>query len=145
VSRRALLLAVLAAPACLSATQRREDNLIREARTFNDDVRWSRWEAASAAMPKDDGAAFLARVSAVEGDLMLGDYEVTSINFAAGSEAATVVAHFEWYTRRDPTVRSTTLEQRWEYREGRWTMVKVRRTRGDRLGLVTEPVPPPAP
>jgi hypothetical protein len=43
------ILGALALAGCLSATQRREDDLIREARTFNDDLRWARWEAMCAA------------------------------------------------------------------------------------------------
>ena len=51
-----------------------------------------------------------------------------------------MVAKFEWYHKRDPRVRATTVEQRWEHRDGDWRVVKLRRTRGERFGLVTEPI-----
>lgn len=144
MSRRALLAAgaglALTAAGCLSTTQRREDNLVREARTFNDDFRWARWEALTAAMPKEDGKLFLGRVGEVGDELVLADYEVTSITFVQGSEAATVVVRFDWYMKSQMRLRSTTLEQRWEWKEGRWLAVKHRRTRGDRFPLVTEPI-----
>jgi hypothetical protein len=141
VSRRAILLgAVVALAACLSSSQRREESLTREARTFNDDLRWARWEAVSSAMPRDEATAFLARVAALEDDLVLADYEVTSLTFAPGSNAAAVVARIEWYYNRDPRLRHTIVEQAWEYQRGRWQVTRMRRARGDRFGLVTEPL-----
>lgn len=145
VPRRRLLALLLAplAGGCFSVTQRREESLVREARDFNDDLRWARWEAASAIMPQDERVAFLKRVDLVDKELVFADYEVTSITFAPRSEGATVVARFEWFLRGDPRVRDTTVEQRWEHRAGRWQMVEIRRTRGDRIALVTEKVEPP--
>jgi hypothetical protein len=134
----------LLALACMTPTQRREDTLIREARTFNDDMRWARWDQLSGSLPRDEARLFLSRASAVGDDLVLADYEVTSINFAPGSEAATVGVNFQWYDRRLSIVHSTSLEQRWEFRDGRWLVAKQRRVRGDRFPLVAEPVTPPA-
>jgi hypothetical protein len=143
VSGRALVLAgLIALAACFSASQRREETLTREARAFNDDLRWARWEAVSSAMPRDEATAFLARVAALEDELVLADYEVTSLTFAPGSNAAAVVARIEWYYNRDPRLHHTVVEQAWEYQHGRWLVTKLRRARGDRFGLVTEPVKP---
>lgn len=141
---RALVVALVVVTGCLSATQRREDNLVREARLFNDDFRWARWEAMTTAMPRDDGQMFMGRVGDVGEDLVLADYEVTSITFTDGSRGAKVAVKVEWYMKREPTVKASFLEQRWEFREGRWLMVQQRRTRGDRFPLVTEPAPTPA-
>jgi hypothetical protein len=130
---------------CLSATQRREDDLIKEAREFNDDLRWARWESMVTSMPGEDKQPFMSRVDLAGKDLVMGDFEVKSIRFDGGSQAATVSVDLEWYKKSDPTVRSTSLEQRWETRGGgRWLMVKQRRARGDRFPLVTEPVGKPA-
>jgi hypothetical protein len=143
LSRRAWLAGVLVCWACITPAQRREDTLVREARMFNDDLRWTRWESMTAAMPKEDAAAFLGRVSAVEKEIELADYEVTSITFGPRSETATVAVKLDWFWRRDMLLKSTHLEQAWEQRNGRWTMVKQRRTRGERFPLVTEPQPAP--
>jgi hypothetical protein len=56
-----------------------------------------------------------------------------------GSEAAAVDVKLEWYKKSDPTVRQSTLQQRWELHNGRWMMIKQRRARGDRFPLVPEP------
>jgi hypothetical protein len=125
---------------CMGTTQRREDTLVRQVRVFNDDWRWARWDAMTTLMLREDADAFRRRVETIEDELVFADYEVTSVTFATGSEAATVVAKFEWYYKGDPRVRATTVEQRWEQRDGDWRVVKLRRTRGERFGLVTEPI-----
>jgi hypothetical protein len=139
------LLGLLAlAAGCMATTQRREDALVRQARMFNDDWRWARWDAMTSSMSKEDADAFRRRVEALEDELVLADFEVTSVTFASGSDQATVVSKFEWFLKRDPRVRVTTVEQRWEHRDGDWKVVALRRTRGDRFGLVTEPIASPA-
>jgi hypothetical protein len=135
----ATLLALGAGCITPPGAQRREELLIQNARAFNDDWRWARWDTMAGVMPKDDAAAFLARAQALEPELVVADFEVTSINFLEESKAAKVIAKFDWYLKRDPRVRTTTVEQRWENSDGRWQVVKLRRTRGDRFGLVTEP------
>jgi hypothetical protein len=144
--RRTLVfgLAIALLGGCFSASQRREEVLIKQARMFNDDWRWARWEAMATAMPPEDAAAFQQRVQALDEQLVLADYQVLNIEFDADAQGANVSAWFEWYLKRDPTVRKTTVLQRWEQRNGQWQVIKIRRTRGDRLGLVTEPVAPPA-
>jgi hypothetical protein len=143
--------AVLATAAgCMGTTQRREDTLVKQAREFNDDWRWARWDQMTTSMPREDAATFRRRVQNIEDELVLADFEVTSVTFAGGSDAAIVVAKFEWYYKRDPRLRNTTIEQRWEHRDGGWVVVGLRRARGDRFGLVTEPMTqpdagPPAP
>ena len=136
-------LALLGTAGCFSVAQRREDTLIKQARTFNDDWRWARWDAMATMMPREDAAAFRKRVETLEEQLVLADFEVTSIDFGPGGDSATVVANFEWYLKRDPTVRKTTVTERWEFKEGQWLVVSLRRARGERFGLVTEPVAPP--
>jgi len=123
----------------MTPAQRREDNLIRQARSFNDDIRWARWEQLPESLPRDEALLMRARASAIGDDLVMADYEVTGISFASGSEAATVRVRFDWYTKREPTLRSTSLEQRWENKSGRWLLMRQARTRGDRLALFPEP------
>jgi hypothetical protein len=129
--------------ACLTPTQRREDDLMRSAREWNDDFRWGRYDIAGQAMPADERQLFLSRQQAVGDDLVMADFEVTAINFQKGSETASVNVKIEWYRKSDPTVRSASLQQRWEVREGHWMMVKQRRVSGDRFPLVPEPVAAP--
>jgi len=147
VKTRALLAIALLATACvaMTPTQRREDTLIREARGFNDDLRWARYDQMNLSLPPEEAALLNARAAALGDDMVIADYEVTSITFAQGSEAATVVVKFDWYSKRFNIVKNSTVEQRWEQKDGRWLVVKQRRLRGERFPLIPEPIPPPPP
>jgi hypothetical protein len=140
--KRSLALAGLllaSAVGCLTATQRREEDLLSSARLWNDDFRWGRWEIVGQSMPPEENALFQERRKLVDEDLVIADYEVTAIHFVRQSQAATADVKIEWYNKSEPTVRHATLQQRWENRGGRWMMIKQRRVRGDRFPLVPEP------
>jgi len=124
---------------CMTPGQRREDDVVRDARMFSDDFRWGRWDILGQSMTPEENALSQARKNLVDTDLAIVDYEVTAVKFMPGSEAATVDVKLEWYKKSDPTVRQATLQQRWELRNGRWMMIKQRRSRGDRFPLVPEP------
>ncbi len=139
MKRRLVLVGLLLASACLTATQRREEDLLLNARLWNDDFRWGRWEIVGQSMPSEENALFQQRRSLVDEDLVIADYEVTAIHFLQQSQAATADVKLEWYKKSDPSVRHSSLQQRWENRGGRWLMIKQRRVRGDRFPLVPEP------
>lgn len=140
--RNLALVAVLVAGAlgCMTPTQRREDDLMQDARMWNDDFRWGRWDVVGQSMPTEENALFQARRNLVDEDLVMADYEVTAVHFLQQSQAATVDVKVDWYTKRDQIVRHSSLQQRWERRSGRWMMIKQRRVRGDHFPLVPEPV-----
>jgi hypothetical protein len=131
---------VAAAAGCMTPTQRREEELVTNARLWNDDFRWGRWAIVGQSMPPEENRLLQERCNLVENDLVVADYEVTSVRFLEHSQAATVDVGIEWYRKTDPTVRHASLQQRWEQRNGRWLMVKQRRVRGDRFPLVPESV-----
>jgi hypothetical protein len=125
---------------CMTPTQRREDDLIHDARMWNDDFRWGRWDVVGLSLTAEENALFQERKNLVADDLVIADYEVTGIRFLEGSRAATVDVTLQWYRKSDPTVRQASVQQRWEQRAGRWMMIRQRRVRGDRFPLVPEPV-----
>ena len=125
---------------CMTPTQRRQDDLMHDARMWNDDFRWGRWEIVGQSLLPEENALFQERKNLVGDDLVIADYEVTGVRFLEGSRGATVDVTLEWYKKSDPTVRQSTLQQRWEQGAGRWMMVKQRRVRGARFPLVPEPV-----
>ncbi|MCG5051634.1 MAG: hypothetical protein KA712_01615 [Myxococcales bacterium] len=125
--------------ACLSPGQQRQDALLRISREMNNDLRWGRYETAVSHFEPAAGLAFLKRVDLVEDDLVIADHEMTSIKFDEPPVKAKTIVHFEWYTKRDPVVHKTSVEQTWEHREGAWALTKQRRLRGERFPLVTEP------
>lgn len=125
--------------ACLSATQNREDHLIRLSREFNDNFRWQRFEMVAGAMPRAEGAYFLERSATVGEELTMADHEIMQIDIGPGSQSAKVTVMFQWYSKRDPVMRKTYVLENWDYKDGRWVVASMRRLRGDRFALVNEP------
>jgi hypothetical protein len=145
--RRAFVLALAIAPglgACLTPGQRREDTLLQNARFYNDDIRWGRYEKAAESLPAEDVPRFLERCRFVGEELVMGDSEVLSVKFGNPTDTAVTTVKVEWYGKSDSTVRTATIEQSWEFRAARWVLIKERRLRGDRFPLVLEPASPPA-
>jgi hypothetical protein len=134
----AVLLA-LAGLACLTPAERRKDALMREARMFNDDLRWGRFAQLSSLMPPREAQLFMARVGVVGEDLVIADFEVTAITFARDTDKATVEVKVSWYTKARAILRDTTLTQKWENRAGQWLCVKQSRLRGVPFPLLPDP------
>lgn len=126
---------------CLTPAQRREDALVRMARDLNDDLRWGRWSAVAQVLPPEEARGFLSRANAIGEELVMADYEVTAIDFGTPSDTATSQVKLDWYTQREPTVKKTTIEQRWKYKGGTWVLIEQRRTKGERFPLLLEPEP----
>lgn len=137
---------VLAATVAVSAAgcmgmapnQRREAGLTKAAREFNDDLRWGRYEHVVPYLSKEESRALLVRKADLGDDFAVADNELTMIEFQPGSQKATVVADFTWYNQRRALVKKSTIEQTWEWTEGRWKVTDQRRVRGDRFPLVPE-------
>ncbi len=125
---------------CMSPAQQRQDTLLRLSREFNNDVRWGRYDTAAAQFERAEGVRFLQRVELVSEELVIADHEMTSIKFEDGGTKAKTIAMFEWYTKRDPVIRKTSVAQDWVFDQGAWQVTKQTRLRGPRFPLVTEPL-----
>jgi hypothetical protein len=137
VSRVRLLALGTALAACVTPAAQRRDDFGRVAREFNDHIRWGRWAIAAQSLPPDEARLFLERVKLAGPELELGDQDTTSIQLT-GEETATVTVKFDWYSKREMIVRSSTIEQRWKVQDGRWKVIDQRRVAGDRFPLVPE-------
>jgi hypothetical protein len=131
------LIAILLS-ACVTPGQQRHDALMRNSREFADNVRWARYEHATDNLPPDEARKFLKRVELIEEELVIADQEITAVEPDNSGYKARVLLWFEWYTKRDPIVRKTFLDQSWSFVEGRWLITEQRRTRGERFPLVLE-------
>lgn len=141
-NRRQVLRGGLAAfaftAACISPGQQKQDLLLRSSREFNNDIRWARYDTAAGYFEPAEAARFMKRADLVEDELVIADHEMTSIKFDVPPVKAKTVAQFEWYTKREPVIRKTSVEQRWEIVGGDWRVTSQRRLRGDRFPLVPE-------
>lgn len=124
--------------ACLNPKQQRQDTLLRLSREFNNDVRWARYDMAAAQFSSLEATRFLKRVDLVAEELVIADHEMTSIKFEEPSDKAKTIVVFEWYTKREPVVRKTSVVQVWAFEEGSWRLESQTRLRGPRFPLVPE-------
>jgi len=120
--------------------QRRDDSLVRTAREFNDGLRWGNDASVLPCLSPTEAKGLQGRRTLLGEDFVMADQEVKSIDFAAGSEKATVVAEFTWFDRR-AVVKKSTVEQRWEWAADHWVVASWRRVSGARFPLVPEPLP----
>jgi hypothetical protein len=135
----ALALGVVGA-SCVAPSQRREESLIKVAREFNDGIRWGRDDQVLRCLPPGEGQLLQARRADLGEDFVVADHEVKSIQVAPGSEKATVIAEFTWFNQRRAVVQKSTVEEKWEWVEGRWVVTSQRRIAGERFPLVPERV-----
>lgn len=137
----------LLAAGCLMPEQRREEGLTKAAIEYNNELRWGRYEHMARYLSKDETEALLMRSRDLGEDFSIADNELAQVQFVPGAEKATVVAEVTWYNQRRALVNRSTIEQHWQWSDGRWILADQRRIHGVRFPLVPEPMakaPPPA-
>jgi outer membrane murein-binding lipoprotein Lpp len=137
VGLAALTAATLSA-GCMTPAQEKQDNLLRNSRELNNDIRWARYDTAAAHFEAAEGLRFLGRADLVAEELIIADHEMTSIKFDEPPVKAKTVAQFEWYMKNDLVIHKTLVEQSWELMSGTWRITSQRRLRGQRFPLVPE-------
>lgn len=129
---RAILFVVLAASvAACAPPATRAWALTDAARTYNEGVRWERFEAAATVVPPAERAQFLDERDLLARDLRITDSEIVRLD-EHGRTADVSVKH-TWYRDSEGTVRETVAAQRWERQGKAWRLVDEFRSRGDAM------------
>ena len=115
---------------CLAGASSR-DRLMEAVYDYNDAVRWGQANAATAYLPPEARAQFVARHRIP--DLQLADYELLQIDMAKDKEHALVVVEVTWMLRSDGLCRQSSFEQNWEQHDRRWSLAKERQVGGVRM------------
>ena len=141
-----LLLLTALAGGCLAPSQRREEGLTKAAVEYNNELRWGRYEHMDRFLSKDESAALIVRGRDLGDDFGIAENELALVQIAPGAEKATVVTEVAWYSQRRALLNKSTIEQHWQWSDGRWLLADQRRIHGARFPLVPEPLAkPPAP
>jgi hypothetical protein len=122
------VLAVVMLVACGSA-QRDADTLAESIRSFNDGIRWGRYEVAAAKIPTRERSQFIDEMDSRGDDVRISEYEIVNVD-AHGTKEARVHLKFSWYRDKEEIVRETHSLQTWERHGKDWFMVQEARTRG---------------
>jgi hypothetical protein len=123
----------LAAPGC-AATQRKAEPLADSVRTYNDGVRWQRFDEAATRLPPDLRDEFLDQRDQLHEDLRVSDYEIIRVRNDGKGRRARVQIKYTWYLESSGKVHETHAVQTWHQGEEIWIL------RGERF-LRGEPMP----
>lgn len=141
---RPLLLAGLLVSACVTV-----DNLqskLRETTAeYNRGIRWGDIDRAAEHLPAESQQAFLDQYEMVKEDLVIVDYEMTRLDYDTTTGVATSRARIDWHMDRVLVVKTTEIDQTWQFYDGRFVLVDERRSGGDPLAIFAEAAENPHP
>lgn len=116
------LVVCFAVPAgCAGIKGQREKLKITTAR-YNDDVRWGRLKPASDSVIADQRKVWWAAMERAAERFKIMDYELTP--FEVGDDYAILVLDMTFMAKGDMRVLRQKREQRWEYMDGNWFLVR---------------------
>lgn len=134
----ALVLACLTIlPACASGDGMQEK--LRDASTvYNRSLRWGDIDRAAEHLPAEAQQAFLEKHESVSDELVIVDYELTRLDLDKETGVAASRAEITWHTQRSTIVKATTVDQLWQFHDGRFVLVDERRSAGTPLAIFAE-------
>jgi hypothetical protein len=126
---KTLAIVVLLA-ACGGGRQKETENLAESIRSFNEGVRWQRFEVAAVSLPPRERSSFVEAMDERTKELRITDYEIVRVDRASEKEAK-VHVKVSWYRDDEGTLHETHAMQIWQRRGKAWLMVDQTRYRGD--------------
>jgi len=128
------------------AAQSRDTATLGEAvQSYNDGVRWERYEVAANQVPPRERSQFVDDMDQRAHDVKITEYDVVRVD-PKGDHAARVQIKMSWYKTAEGTVHETSAVQRWERHGKAWWMVEETRLRGAEMpGLAETAIESPTP
>lgn len=115
-----------------------QTKLVDATRGYNRSLRWGDLGNASDYLPATSRAGFLAKYEDTE-ELVIVEYEVVRLELDKKTGIAASRAEIRWHTDRSTIVKTTSVDQAWQWYEGDFVLVDERRSGGDPLGVFVEP------
>lgn len=125
------LVLVLALAAC-GGRQQNSESLAESIRSFNEGVRWQRYEVAAVSIPPRERSKFVEMMDERAEDLKITDYEIVRVDRRNDKEAQ-VQVKVSWYVDTEGTLHETHAMQVWQRKGKAWLMVDQSRYRGDEM------------
>jgi len=130
-----LLVTMLAA--CGAVQQ--PEQLTDAVRSYNDGVRWQRFEVAAVHVPPKQRSQFVDEADERSHDVKITDYDVVKVE-ERGPKEARVQIKMSWYKDSEGTLHETQAMQTWEKHGKGWLMVDETRVRGPEMPGLPEPL-----
>lgn len=114
------------------------DTLGESVRSYNDGVRWGRYEVAAIHVPAQERSIWVDEADERAKDLRITDYEVVKVE-QTSERVAEVQVKVSWYKDSEGTLRETQAKQTWERHGKTWLIVDEARLRGTEMPGLREP------
>ena len=125
------LSAGLLAPVVGCIAPRRVEPLGEAVRTYNEAIRWERFELAAARLPPRQRDDFLDERDRLREDLRITGYEVVRARHDSTGRRARVHIKYTWHRDSRGIVHTTHTVQRWERPRSDWVLLEERYLRGE--------------
>ena len=114
------------------------ETLAESMRTYNQAIRWQRFEAAAARLPPAQRIAFVDGWDERAKDVKITDFEVVQVT-GKGTKKARVQIKWSWYRDSEGMMRETQAVESWVRTGKVWWMTESWKLRGDTMpGLADE-------
>jgi hypothetical protein len=134
------ILLVLAA--CGAPAAQQQDSLQESIISYNEGMRWERFETAAAALPPKERPQAVDDWDERAKDLKITQYDIVKID-NKGTREARVHLKLAWYKTSEGTLRETHEIQTWERHGKDWVLVDEKRLRGAEMPGLPDPVDGP--
>jgi hypothetical protein len=125
--------------AACGGAQQNSETLAESIRSFNEGVRWQRYEVAAVSIPPRERSKFVEAMDERAEDLKITDYEIVRVD-RTGEKDARVQVKVSWYVETEGTLKETHAMQHWQRKGKAWLMVDQSRHRGDEMPGLLEPL-----
>ena len=105
---------------------------------YNGSLRWGDIDRAAEWLPAEARDRFLARHESVDEELVIVDYQMTRLDLDRETGIAGSRAEIMWHTDRHLVVKTTRVDQLWQFHDGDFVLVDERRSGGDPLAIYAE-------
>lgn len=129
-----LLLVVLAAGLACAGKSPAGKTLLADVRHFEEGLRWRRYDDSASHVVPGNRTAFLDERDELDEDLNISEYEIVRISMHG--ESASVLIKYRWHKNSEGLLKTTTTEQDWEQRAGKWLLVAEYFKRGDQMPAI---------
>src|SRR5688572_25015624 len=134
-----------AAPGCVTASEGMQSQFRETAWVYNRSLRWGDTDRAAEYLPMPSQGAFLETHEDTAEELVIVDYELTRLDLDPGTGVARSRAEITWHTDRELIVKTTEVEQVWQFFEGNFFLVEEHREGGTPLTIFAEKEETPHP
>lgn len=112
-------------------------------RTYNEGVRWERFEMAAGHVPPIRRDEFIDRRDQLHEDLRINDYKVVRVRYDKTGGRARVHVKYTWHLDSRGVVHETHTVQSWERHSRQWLLDTERHLRGEPIpGVKARPTSP---